>query len=100
MEHENLLKALVVYVQDDKGSVASAHSNRIDCQAIDVWSWPLNSTVYRCLWSCHPVREVIVSWNAFDGMIGSRKPTSNDEGSTESDRCTNVSKVKTGVLAG
>jgi len=49
MEHENLLKALVVYVQDDKGSVASAHSNRIDCQAIDVWSWPLNSTVYFCL---------------------------------------------------
>ena len=93
-EHENLSKALVVYVQYDKGSVASAHSNRIDCQAIDVWPWPPNPAIYFCLLSCHPVKEVIVSWNVFDGTGSSGKPTSDDEWSSESGSLTNVSNVK------
>lgn len=37
--------------------------------------------------------EIIISWNVFDGTSSDEKPTSNGEGSTESGRCTNISKV-------
>lgn len=61
MRHENLSMHWWSMYKTTKGVVAYAH-----CDQNRLLALAPNSTVYLFLWSCHPVRDAIVSWKAFD----------------------------------